>query len=106
MILGVDIGGTSVKIGLVSREGRVYARREADVSFDGYKTPVLTTVIREAAGFLKEQGVKIEGIGVSATGQVDDRMGVVIGTNGKFLDTRAPKSSLRCSVRSVCPHAC
>lgn len=84
MILGIDIGGTAVKMGLVDCEGRIYARREADVCFDGYKTPILATVIREVRKFLAETGEKIEGIGVSAAGQVDDRTGVVIGTNGKI----------------------
>ena len=84
MILGVDIGGTSVKMGLVDRQGNIFARHEADVNYDGYRTPVLTTVIREAKAFLTAQNMQIEGIGVSATGQVDDRTGVVIGTNGKI----------------------
>ena len=84
MILGVDIGGTAVKMGLVDREGRIHARHEADVSFDGYKTPILTTVIREVKAFLERTNTAVEGIGVSATGQVDDRAGIVIGTNGKI----------------------
>ncbi len=86
MILGIDIGGTAVKMGLVDRQGVIYARHEADVCFDGYKTPILTTAIREAKTFLAAQEVRIEGIGVSATGQVDDHIGVVVGTNGSIPD--------------------
>jgi len=82
MILGIDIGGTAVKMGIVDREGRVHARHEASVCYDGYATPILTTVVREAKKFVAD--AQIEGIGVSATGQVDDRIGVVIGTNGKI----------------------
>ncbi|MDO5378081.1 MAG: ROK family protein [Clostridia bacterium] len=84
MILSIDIGGTAVKLGLVTREGEIAARHEASVSFDGYKTPILTTVIREARLFLERENTPVEGIGVSATGQIDDRAGVVIGTNGKI----------------------
>ncbi len=84
MILSIDIGGTAVKMGMVDRAGTVHARHEASVSFDGYQTPILTTVIREAKKFCAQCGCKIEGIGVSATGQVDDNSGVVIGTNGKI----------------------
>ena len=87
MILALDIGGTSVKLGLVDERGRVRARREASVSFDGYKTPVLDTALKEARAFLgeiEETGVRVAGVGISATGQVDDRTGVVIGTNGKI----------------------
>ncbi len=86
MIAGVDIGGTSVKMGLVDREGRIHARHEASVSFDAYATPILTTVIRELRAFLQREQVAIEGIGVSATGQIDDKAGVVIGTNGKIAN--------------------
>ena len=84
MILSIDIGGTAVKMGLVDHEGAIYARHEASVCFDHYQTPILTTVIREAQAFLARESAQIEGIGVSATGQVDDRAGAVIGTNGKI----------------------
>ena len=84
MILSIDIGGTAVKMGLVDHEGAIHARHEASVCFDHYQTPILTTVIREAQAFLAREGAQIEGIGVSATGQVDDRAGAVIGTNGKI----------------------
>lgn len=84
MILSIDIGGTAVKMGLVDREGAIHARHEASVCYDNYQTPILTTVIREAKAFLAAENAVIEGVGVSATGQVDDRAGVVIGTNGKI----------------------
>ena len=84
MILSIDIGGTAVKLGLVDRQGVIHARCEASVCYDGYETPILTTVIHEAQAFLAREGVQVEGAGVSATGQVDDRQGAVIGTNGKI----------------------
>ena len=84
MILSIDIGGTAVKMGLVDHEGNIQARHEASVCYDNYHTPILTTVIREAQAFLANEQFVIEGIGVSATGQVDDRIGAVIGTNGKI----------------------
>ena len=84
MILSIDIGGTAVKMGLVDHSGAIHARHEASVCYDNYQTPILTTVIREAKAFLEQEEASIEGIGVSATGQVDDRIGTVIGTNGKI----------------------
>ena len=84
MILGIDIGGTTVKLGLVDREGRMHAQTEASVCFDGYDTPILTTVLRAAKAFLRQENATIEGVGISATGQIDDAHGVVIGTNGKI----------------------
>ena len=84
MILSIDIGGTAVKMGLVDESGVIHARHEASVCSDGYRTPILTTVIREAKTFLAREKAAVSGIGVSATGQVDDTAGVVIGTNGKI----------------------
>ena len=84
MILSMDIGGTAVKLGLVDEEGRIHGKREASVHFDGSQTPILTTAIREARAFLRERNIPIEGIGVSATGQIDTRERTVVGTNGKI----------------------
>ena len=42
--LAIDIGGTAVKLGIVDETGRVLLKGEESVSFDGYQTPVLTTV--------------------------------------------------------------
>ena len=85
--LGIDIGGTAVKLGIVDETGKVLAKGEASVSFDGYETPVLTTVRKAAKEFLTAQNVPVEsltGIGVSATGQIDSRKGMVVGTCGNF----------------------
>ena len=50
--LGIDIGGTAVKLGLVTETGEVLQRREASVSFDGYGTPILDTVCEEGGRML------------------------------------------------------
>ena len=84
MILGVDIGGTSVKMGLIDESGKIHVQTEASVCFDGYQTPIIDTVCKEAKHFLAAQNAQVEGIGVSATGQIDSHTGVVIGTNGKI----------------------
>ena len=84
--LGIDIGGTAVKLGLVDEDGAVLARTERSVNFDGYRTPILTTVERTAAEFLAACGTDARpaGIGVSATGQIDSTGGVVAGTCGNL----------------------
>ena len=83
--LGIDIGGTAVKLGIVDEAGAVLAKAEESVSFDDYCTPILTTVLKAAQAFLAAQSVPAEslaGIGVSATGQIDSRKGIVAGTCG------------------------
>ena len=75
--LGVDIGGTAVKLGLVDENGRVLRRAERSVSFDGYKTPILDTVQAAIHEFLTADAPRLEGIAVSATGQIDSRRGAI-----------------------------
>ena len=85
--LAIDIGGTAVKLGIVDEEGRVLSKTEQSVCFDGYQTPILTTVLKAAKEFLAAQNIPAEsltGIGVSATGQIDSRKGIVAGTCGNF----------------------
>ena len=85
MYLGVDIGGTAVKLGLVDENGQVVSRAERSVSFDGYKTPILDTVTSAIRDFIAPHDAPaLAGIGVSATGQIDSRRGVVAGTCGNF----------------------
>lgn len=83
----IDIGGTAVKLGLVDETGAVLARAEESVSFDGWKTPILDTVLAASERFLQAQNIEpaqLEGIGVSATGQIDSRKGTVVGTCGNL----------------------
>ena len=85
--LGIDIGGTAVKLGIVDETGTVGPKAEESVNFDGYQTPVLDTVRKAAKEFLTAQAIPVEnlsGIGVSATGQIDSRKGIVAGTCGNL----------------------
>ena len=85
--LAIDIGGTSVKLGIVDEGGRVLAKTEQSVCFDYYETPILTTVLSASEQFLREQDVgpqSLAGIGVSATGQIDTHTGTVVGTCGSL----------------------
>jgi glucokinase len=95
--IGIDIGGTQVKLGLVTEEGTVKNPVAFDVAFDGYDTPIITTVKEKLAWFLKEYSLSennIAGIGVSATGQIDSRAGKVIGAAGHI------KNWIGCEIRS------
>ena len=83
---GIDIGGTAVKIGVVDENGKVLLSETRSVSFDGYKTSIMTTVANLAGEVLEKSPVKIEGIGVSATGQIDVNSGTVIGVGAQLGD--------------------
>ena len=85
-LLGIDIGGTAVKIGVVDENGKVLLSETRSVSFDGYKTSIMTMVANLAGEVLEKSPVKIEGIGVSATGQIDVNSGTVIGVGAQLGD--------------------
>lgn len=82
--LGIDIGGTSVKMGIVNEEGVVLLQHEASVSFDNYQTPIIETVVKAAHHFNDSHHFLIEGIAISAAGQIDTKLGKVIGTCGNL----------------------
>lgn len=83
--LGVDIGGTEVKIGVVKQTGEILHTRNYSVNYDDYKTPILQTVIKRVQIFLDEMGQgsqNIRAIGVSATGAINTKKGIVAGSAG------------------------
>lgn len=85
--LGVDIGGTTVKIGLVNERGDILATHNRNVAFDQYETPIIKTVKIAIDEFLNQEKLStssLAGIGVSATGQIDYRKGIVIGIGGNI----------------------
>jgi len=94
--IGIDIGGTQVKIGLVTENGVVKDANAFDVAFDGYETPIIETVKEKLAWFMRENHLtkdNISGIGVSATGQIDSSSGIVVGTAGHI------KNWIGCDIR-------
>ncbi|CUN75880.1 ROK family protein [Clostridium disporicum] len=87
MYLGIDIGGTAVKIGMVTEEGKILLSNSYDVAFDSYETPIFDTVKKSIELFIRENYIdmkSIEGIGVSATGQVNSNTGTIIGVGGNI----------------------
>lgn len=74
--IGIDIGGTAVKIGSVDEDGTIHATETYAVNFDGYETPILQTVVKSCHNFLekyRENASEYAGIGVSATGAISTK---------------------------------
>lgn len=85
LYLGVDIGGTEVKIGIVTAFGYIVKTENFLVNYDNYRTPIVETVLKSIDIFINKNNLDIStilGIGVSATGQIDTYNGVVVGTAG------------------------
>lgn len=95
--LAVDIGGTAVKVGLVSASGGLLNKASYPADFDGYKTPLQETALKGAEEFVRrmaaakglaEGGIKhlakaleLRGIGISATCLIDTEKGRVVGSH-------------------------
>lgn len=84
MLLGVDVGGTAVKLGLVDAHGGLHARAEYAVGHDGYQTPLFQSVTEAMRRFLADVDVRVEGVGISTTGQIDVVEGLVAGSCGNI----------------------
>jgi len=79
---GIDIGGTTVKIGLFDREGCVLDKWEIPTVKDNEGTSILPDVAQSLSDKMKEKGIELEdlvGIGVGAPCAVDGDGNVVGG---------------------------
>lgn len=86
--LGVDIGGTFIKLGIVDDAGNVSMRREVPIDRSG-KGTVMETVMNGIDTLLKDSGLEagaFEGIGVSAAGCIDTNKGCVAENGGNIPD--------------------
>ena len=82
--LGIDIGGTFIKLGLVDDAGNVSLRREVPIDRSGSET-VMETLTNGVDEFLLAHGldaIDLEGIGVSAAGCIDTAKGCVANNGG------------------------
>ena len=80
--IGIDLGGTSIKYGLISNEGEFLFQGKlpslADISAEAV-IEQLIKAINEVKAFATEQGYKIEGIGIGTPGIVDETNRIVLG---------------------------
>ncbi|QDT33889.1 ROK family protein [Thalassoglobus polymorphus] len=78
--LGVDIGGTSIKVGVVSSEGQTIAKLQAPSVKEGTREEGLSSLYLTMENVVKKSEVgwdRIDGIGVAAPGTMDIHTGVV-----------------------------
>jgi glucokinase len=78
--VGVDFGGTSIKVGLVRRDGRVAAARSLPTRRFGRPAAFLEGVGGAAADVVREARLpwrQVAGVGVGAPGPIDVARGVV-----------------------------
>lgn len=73
---GIDLGGTTVKLGLFDREHDFVEKWEIPTDVSGNGENILPDIARAVTGKLKERSIaktEVEGIGIGVPGPVDDR---------------------------------
>jgi len=78
-VLGVDIGGTKVAVGIVDREGKILAQGRQPMSANGTAEAGLEAVAKAIDSMMaNESEHKIKSIGICAPGPLDPKTGVVL----------------------------
>ena len=85
--LGIDVGGTEVKLGIVTGAGEVLLDGSFPLRSENVETTVMERILNGVKQFLREQNVEadsLSGIGVSAAGLIDSKHGRVSGTGANL----------------------
>lgn len=79
-LLGIDLGGTQTKYGVVSRSGELLARASAPTPAGGREALLdhLKRVARAALDLARQAGVRPSALGVATAGWVDPDRGTVV----------------------------
>ena len=78
--IGIDIGGTNVKLGLVDERGRVLLRdtfRTSRARSRGEMLDKLTSHVTALASETRSRGMRLAGVGIGAPGPIDVERGFV-----------------------------
>lgn len=75
--IGVDLGATFVKMGVVDRRGKVYFRRKFLTPPGSKKSLLIDAIIYNIRDIIKASGKKISGVGIGVPGPVDSKKGIV-----------------------------
>ena len=75
--IGIDLGATFVKIGLVDNRGKVYFRRKIKTPLGADKTLLIDSIVNNVKDIIKESGKAVSGIGIGVPGPVDSKKGIV-----------------------------
>lgn len=72
--IGVDLGGTNIKMGIVDREGKIIAEKEEPTLGEEHPLKVIQRLVQSARDLAKDASMswaEIQGIGVGLPGFLD-----------------------------------
>ena len=75
--IGVDLGGTNVKIGIVSREGKIIKKNSLETKAAGGPNSVISQIQKGIKEVLSKNKLKIHGIGIGSPGIISTKKGIV-----------------------------
>ena len=75
--IGIDLGATFVKMGVVDSKARVCSRRKIQTPPGAKKTLLIDVIIYNIRDIIEESGKKICGVGIGVPGPVDSKKGIV-----------------------------
>lgn len=78
--VGIDLGATRMKIGLIDSKGRVYSRREVDTPSRAGRSAIINSIVDNTGIIIKASGLRkkdIKGVGIGVPGPVDSERGIV-----------------------------
>lgn len=75
--IGVDLGGTNIKIGIVSDQGKLIKSTSIKTEADGGPKKVIANISKGINAILAKNKIKIQGIGIGCPGVVATKKGIV-----------------------------
>jgi len=75
--IGVDLGGTNIKIGIVSEKGKLVKSVSVKTEADSGPKKVIANIIKGVEVILEKNKFKIQGIGIGCPGVVSTKKGIV-----------------------------
>lgn len=75
--IGVDIGGTNIKLGIISDSGKIVKKTMVETKGEGGPNSVVSQIKKGINELLSKNKYKVSGIGVGCPGTVDQKKGIV-----------------------------
>ena len=89
MLVGIDLGGTAIKAGLVDRDGRILLQSSIATNAGRDYRLIIEDMQKQVEKLIKDKGISIddiESIGIGAPGLMNDRSGYVIYCTNLFWE--------------------
>ena len=76
--LGIDIGGTNIRLGIVDGKGKVLIRYRIPTLKEQGKDKVIARLLRAIEFIIRKAGRPVKGIGIGCPGPLDGKRGIVL----------------------------